>query len=138
MNESSGPLLANASQPIRTGYESDPACLLGCFVKYLHACTQLYMVTAVNRLQLFICLCPKPVGVIRHSLLHVRCVSCLCPRTVSISWYCMFHNGCISCCVFGHFTAAPRHGIGAGRSGKNQFICRLETGLHFFLGNTNV
>ena len=98
----------------------------------------IYMVTAANRLQLFICLCPKPVGVIRHSLLHVRCVSCLCPRTVSISWYCMFHNGCISCCVFGHFTAAPRHGIRAGRSGKNQFICRLETGLHFFLGNTNV
>ena len=29
--ESSGPLLANASQPIRTGYESDPACLLGGF-----------------------------------------------------------------------------------------------------------
>ena len=56
--------------------------------------------------------------------------------SVSISWYCMFHNGCISCCVFGHFTAVPRHGIGAGRSGKNQFIRRLEKGLHFFLGNT--
>ena len=27
--ESSGPLLAGASQPIRTGCESDPACLLG-------------------------------------------------------------------------------------------------------------
>ena len=75
---------------------------------------------------------------IAHSVLHVRCVSCLCPKTVSISWYCMFHNGCISCCVFGHFTAAPRHGIGAGRSGKKQFICRLETGLHFFLGNTKL
>ena len=29
VQESSGPLLANASQPIRTGCESDPACLLG-------------------------------------------------------------------------------------------------------------
>ena len=31
VQESSGPLLANASQPIRTGSESDPACLLGNF-----------------------------------------------------------------------------------------------------------
>ena len=29
VQQSSGPLLANASQPIRTGCESDPACLLG-------------------------------------------------------------------------------------------------------------
>ena len=29
VQESSGPLLANASKPIRTGCESDPACLLG-------------------------------------------------------------------------------------------------------------
>ena len=29
VQESSGPLLASASQPIRTGCESDPACLLG-------------------------------------------------------------------------------------------------------------
>ena len=29
VHESSGPLLANVSQPIRTGCESDPACLLG-------------------------------------------------------------------------------------------------------------
>ena len=29
VQESSGPLLANASQPIRIGCESDPACLLG-------------------------------------------------------------------------------------------------------------
>ena len=28
VQESSGPLLVNASQPIRTRYESDPACLL--------------------------------------------------------------------------------------------------------------
>ena len=31
LQESSGPLLANASQPIRTGCESDPACLLSWF-----------------------------------------------------------------------------------------------------------
>ena len=31
VQESSGQLLANASQPIRTGCESDPACLLGGF-----------------------------------------------------------------------------------------------------------
>ena len=29
VQEPSGPVLANASQPIRTGCESDPACLLG-------------------------------------------------------------------------------------------------------------
>ena len=29
VQESSSPLLANASQPIRTGCQSDPACLLG-------------------------------------------------------------------------------------------------------------
>ena len=29
VQESSGPLLANASEPTRTGCESDPACLLG-------------------------------------------------------------------------------------------------------------
>ena len=29
VQESSGPLLANSSQPIRTGCESDPVCLLG-------------------------------------------------------------------------------------------------------------
>ena len=29
VQESSSPLLANASKPIRTGCESDPACLLG-------------------------------------------------------------------------------------------------------------
>ena len=29
VQESSGPLLANVSQPIQTGCESDPACLLG-------------------------------------------------------------------------------------------------------------
>ena len=31
LQESSGPLLANASQPIRTGCEWDPACLLSWF-----------------------------------------------------------------------------------------------------------
>ena len=31
VQESSGLLLANASQSIRTGYESDPACLLGFY-----------------------------------------------------------------------------------------------------------
>ena len=107
----------------------------GLFLK-IFACLHFTLFTGANRLQLFICLCPTPVLVIAHSVFHVRCVSCLCPKTVSINWYCMFHNGCISCCVFGRFTAAPRHGIGTGRSGKKQFISRLETGLHFFLGNT--
>ena len=33
VQESSGPLLANASQPIRTGGELDPACLLGSYLE---------------------------------------------------------------------------------------------------------
>ena len=33
VQESSGPLLAKASQPIRTGYESDPACLVGSILQ---------------------------------------------------------------------------------------------------------
>ena len=37
VQESSGPLLADASDPIRMGGVSDPACLLGCtlYVKIL-------------------------------------------------------------------------------------------------------
>ena len=33
VQESSGPLMASASKPIRTGCESDPACLLGSVSK---------------------------------------------------------------------------------------------------------
>ena len=36
VQESSDPLLANASQPIRTGCELDPACLLGIYLKYMY------------------------------------------------------------------------------------------------------
>ena len=35
MHQSSGPLLANASEPIWIGCESDPACLLGSHTKLL-------------------------------------------------------------------------------------------------------
>ena len=47
------------------------------------------MFTAANRLQLFICLCPKPVGVIRHSVFHVRCVTVCVPELlVSVGTVC--------------------------------------------------
>ena len=36
VQEPSGPLLANASQPILIGCESNPACLLGIYLKYMY------------------------------------------------------------------------------------------------------
>ena len=46
VQESSGPLLANASQPIRTGCESDPACLLGKFI--LKSCYAPYSYAGIS------------------------------------------------------------------------------------------
>ena len=47
----------------------------------------------------------------------------------------MFHNGYMTYCVFDRFTEPLPEESSTGGSGKNQMICRLETGLHF-LGNT--
>ena len=48
----------------------------------------------------------------------------------------MFHNGHMTYCVFDLFTEPLPEESSTGGSGKNQLIRRLETGLHFFLGNT--
>ena len=83
------------------------------------------------------CWCAKPVRVIRHTLYSMFDVLAVCvPKLLVPVGTLMFHNGHMTYCVFDLFTEPLQEESSTGGSGKNQLIRRLETGLHFFLGNT--